>query len=76
MIMKMKGNKKMINEYRYYKVNDIYSVPCVTRVNGEKMIAVYKNHAYVQFADGMRIYYRRDKFSPWECIREEVFTNA
>lgn len=65
-----------MNTERYYKVKDIYSVPCAARVNGEKAIKVCGKFAYIQYADGMRTYYKRDSFSDWECIREEVNTNA
>lgn len=66
----------MINEYRYNRVEDIYSVPCARRINGEKAITVSGKFAIVQYADGAKTYYKRDKLTPWECIRAEVFTNA
>lgn len=64
----------MANDYR--RVKDIYSVPCAKRISGEKCIAVCGRFAYVQYADGMRTYYRRNTWDMWECIREELCTNA
>ena len=46
------------------------------RLDGKKAIAVTGNHALVQYTDGARWYYRKNEWSLWECIREELFTNA
>ena len=61
---------------KYRKIKDIYSVPCMKRLDGKKAIAVTGNHALVQYTDGARWYYRKNEWSLWECIREELFTNA
>lgn len=65
----------MYNESKYNKVKDIFSVPSAVRMNGEKAIRICGKFAYVQYLDGMKTYYKRDKFSMWECIRTEVRTN-
>ena len=66
----------MYNEHKYDKVKDIYSVPCMTRINGEKAIRVWGNKALVQYADGYRWYSRRNSWSDWEKITEVICNNA
>lgn len=60
----------------YRKVKDIYEVPCMRRLNGEKAISISGRIAIVQYADGARYYIKHPYLEQWDLFREEVFTNC
>lgn len=66
----------MINENKYDRVRDIYSIPCARRINGEKCIVVQKHFAFVQYVDGMSTYWRANDHDVWQRVKTEVFCNA
>lgn len=63
----------------YYSVKDIFSVPCAVSIGGEKKIAIVKDGnvkwAYVQYADGMRVYRQYRPWENWELWRTTICTN-
>lgn len=60
----------------YWKVKDIYDVPCAIRANGEKAISISGDIAVVQFVDGARYYMKHPYLEQWDLFREEIFTNC
>lgn len=77
---KEKEVKAMYETNEYWKVKDIFSIPCATNLKGEKMISVVDGYcgvkwAYVQYADGMRVYRQRKPWEMWELWRTTICTN-
>lgn len=70
----------MYDNGKYDKVIDIFSVPCCMTIGGEKKISVVDGYfgvkwAYVQYADGMRVYRQRKPWDMWELWRTTICTN-
>ena len=58
-----------------YCYPDINSIQCATRISGEKAIKVVGDYAYVQYADGMRVYMYSQSNAGWVLVNEVVCTN-
>ena len=57
-------------------VKNIMTVPCGTKINGEKQISVCNGWAYVQYADGMETYRYDNGRREWNLYGIETCANC
>ena len=69
------ARKGMSKYFDFYSVKDIMSIPCMTRINGEKCIRVCGDWAYVQHRDGMTTYHYDNGKKVWRLYDKKIFTN-
>lgn len=67
--------KELPNPFDKRHVKDILTLPCGTKINGEKRIKVCGDWAYVQYCDGMETYRYDNAGKEWHLYESEVCTN-
>ena len=69
------AKKQLAKPFNPYTVKDIMSIPCMTRINGEKCIKVCGDWAYVQHCDGMTTYHCDNGKKVWHLYDQQICTN-